>query len=207
MINHKMSYDQSRWFMSDQSILWLIILLSFDVPPIIYLLLYIQEQKSQGYDRSYNSYERSEAKIFFIWAIIKCPMIDQGGLWVIRAFCEWSFFCLLMYLYNLSFTLYTRAESQGYSCIWPIIQLQWAIRSQNFHHLSNHKTSYDWSRWFMSDQHNLWANSAQGFFVQFLSSCLEISCLHIPSDNNYRIFFFFSMSIHKMCLSDQTCIN
>ena len=143
MINHKMSYDRSRWFMSDQSILWVIVLLSFDVPPMIYLLLYIQEQKSQGY-----------------------------------------------------------------SCIWSIIQLQWVIRSQNFHHLSDHKMSYDQSRWFMSDQCNLWANSAHRvFFVQFLSSCLEISCLHIPSDNNYRIFIYFSMSIHKMCLSDQTCIN
>jgi hypothetical protein len=30
-------------------------------------------------------------------------------------------------LYNLSFTLYTRAESQGYSGIWSIIQLLWVI--------------------------------------------------------------------------------
>jgi len=67
---------------------------------------YIQEQESQGYsyDRSYNSYEQSEAKIFIIWAIIKCLVIDQGGAWAINViyewtevFCKWSYFCLLMY--------------------------------------------------------------------------------------------------------------
>ena len=72
--------------MIDQGGLWVIILLSFDVPSIIYLSLYIQEQNLKvipAYDRSYNSYEQSEAKIFIIWAIIKCHMINQSILWVI----------------------------------------------------------------------------------------------------------------------------
>ncbi len=155
-------------------------------------------------------FSSSERSSNIIWSIIKCPMIDQGGLWAIRAFCEWSFFCLLMY--PLWYIFYSIYKSRNLKVI-PAYD-----RSYNSNEWSEAKIFIIWaiikcpmidqSRWFMSDQCNLWANSAHRvFFVQFLSSCLEISCLHIPSDNNYRIFIYFSMSIHKMCLSDQTCIN
>ena len=100
--------------MIDQGGLWVIILLSFDVPSIIYLLLYIQEQNLKvilAYDRSYNSYERSEAKIFIIWVIIKCHMIDHKMSYDwsehFVSDCSFVFWCTP---YNLSFTLYTWAE-------------------------------------------------------------------------------------------------
>jgi len=101
--DHKMSCDRSRC-------LWAIILLSFDVPSIIYLLLYFMTiYKSRNFkvipacDRSYNSYERSEVKIFIIWVIIKCLVIDQGGLWaiILLSFDVPSIIYLLLYFMTI----------------------------------------------------------------------------------------------------------
>jgi len=81
--------------MSEQSGLWMIIFLSFDVPHMIYLLPhFITLYKSRNLkvipacDRLYDSYERSEAKIFIDWAIIICPAIDQDYLWAINVIYE-----------------------------------------------------------------------------------------------------------------------
>ena len=77
--------------MSEQSFLWVIIFLSFDVPPLIYL-----------FTPFYN------------------PVQEQ--------------------------------ESEGYSRMWSIVWLLWAIRSQHFHQLSDHNMSCDRSRRFISKQ-------------------------------------------------------
>jgi len=112
--DHNMPCDRSRLFMSEQSLMGDHIL-SFHVPPynLCFLLECITRYKSRNLkgilacDRWYRSYERSEVKIFIIWAIIKFPVIDQGGLWAINV-------------------IYERTESHGwsyfvFSCMPPII--------------------------------------------------------------------------------------
>ena len=124
--------------MSEWSVLWVIIFFVFWCTPYDLCFYPISRAGSEGYSLMWSI-------IWLLWAIIICPVIDQGGVWANRESHEWSYslwltpWCTpIVYLFALWYLM--TWEGSSFFVVIAHIWLLWALTKAT-----------------MSDQNIFWA--------------------------------------------------